>query len=76
MFAWGALCCAGRLRAVRLWLNRGEGIPGADGPYLLIGSDEYTLYEADALIGALTLLVEAAGATSTGAGVVTRRAEA
>jgi hypothetical protein len=41
-----------------------------DGPYVLIGSDEYTLYEADALIDALTQLVDDAG---TG---ITRRAEA
>ena len=33
--------------------------PSLDGPYVLIGSDEYTLYEADALIGALTQLVDA-----------------
>lgn len=36
----------------------------ADGPYVLIGADEYTLHEADALIGALTQLVdEATGLT-------------
>ncbi|WP_404383571.1 hypothetical protein LL946_00185 [Knoellia locipacati] len=65
-----------RRTAVRLCLTRGEGFRTADGPYLLIGSDEYTLYEADALIGALTQLVDAAGATRAGAGVVSPRAGA
>lgn len=41
----------------------------ADGPYLLLGAEEYTLHEADALIDALTQLVD------EGMGV-TRRAEA
>ena len=30
----------------------------ADGPYVLVGADEYTLHEADALIDALTQLVD------------------
>jgi len=30
----------------------------ADGPYVLIGGEEYTLHEADALIDALTQLVD------------------
>lgn len=30
----------------------------ADGPYVLIGSEEYTLHQADALIDALTQLVD------------------
>ena len=30
----------------------------ADGPYVLVGTEEYTLYEADALIDALTHLVD------------------
>ena len=30
-----------------------------DGPYVLVGSDEYTLHEADVLIAALTQLVDA-----------------
>jgi hypothetical protein len=29
-----------------------------DGPYVLVGPDEYTLHEADALIAALTQLVD------------------
>ena len=29
-----------------------------DGPYVLVGSDEYTLHEADVLIAALTELVD------------------
>lgn len=40
-----------------------------DGPYVLLGGEEYTLHEADALIDALTQLVDA------GMGV-TRRAGA
>jgi hypothetical protein len=31
----------------------------ADGPYVLLGGEEYTLHEADALIDALTQLVDA-----------------
>ena len=38
-------------------IDAAEG--AVDGPYVLIGADEYTLYEADALIGALTQLVDA-----------------
>jgi hypothetical protein len=30
----------------------------ADGPYVLVGTEEYTLHEADALIDALTQLVD------------------
>ena len=30
----------------------------AEGPYVLVDSDEYTLHEADALIDALTQLVD------------------
>jgi hypothetical protein len=30
----------------------------ADGPYVVVGPDEYTLHEADALIDALTQLVD------------------
>ena len=30
----------------------------ADGPYVLLGAEEYTLHEADALIDALTQLVD------------------
>ncbi|GAA2490296.1 DUF6907 domain-containing protein [Terrabacter carboxydivorans] len=30
----------------------------ADGPYVLVGGEEYTLHEADALIDALTQLVD------------------
>lgn len=35
-----------------------------DGPYVLVGSDEYTLHEADVLIAALTQLVDQAGPVS------------
>ncbi|WP_404391229.1 DUF6907 domain-containing protein [Humibacillus xanthopallidus] len=37
-----------------------------DGPYVLLGGDEYTLHEADALIDALTHLVD------EGVGVIRR----
>lgn len=71
-----------RRTAVRLCMTLGDGSRSTDGPYVLIGSDEYTLYEADGLIGALTQLVDAAADvgvwTGPGAGAsgVTPRAEA
>ena len=35
-----------------------------DGPYLLVGQDEYTVHEAEVLIGALTQLVDEARAAT------------
>ena len=32
-----------------------------DGPYVLVGAEEYSLHEADALVDALTQLVDRAG---------------
>ena len=40
-----------------------------DGPYVLLGGEEYTLHQADALIDALTQLVDAGMAVSRRAGV-------
>lgn len=45
---------------VRLCVTADPSSSELDGPYVLIGPDEYTLHEADALIGALTQLVDAA----------------
>jgi hypothetical protein len=39
-----------------------------DGPYVLLGEQEYSLYEADALIDALTQLVDAEMGVSPRAG--------
>jgi hypothetical protein len=41
----------------------------SDGPYVLVGPDEYTLHEAEALIGALTQLVDQGTGVSSRAGV-------
>ena len=44
---------------VRLCVTNDPAASVVDGPYILVGADEYTLHEADALIGALTQLVDA-----------------
>lgn len=44
--------------SVRLCATIDPTTQAADGPYVLIGSEEYTLHEADALIDALTHLVD------------------
>ena len=41
-------------------VEAGSGV--VDGPYVLLGTEEYTLHEAEALIGALTQLVDQAAA--------------
>ena len=44
--------------SIRLCTTIDSTTQEADGPYVLIGGDEYTLHEADALIDALTQLVD------------------
>jgi hypothetical protein len=44
--------------SIRLCTTIDSTTQEADGPYVLIGGEEYTLHEADALIDALTQLVD------------------
>lgn len=47
-----------RGKSLRLCSTTDPTTLGAEGPYVLVDSDEYTLHEADALIDALTQLVD------------------
>jgi hypothetical protein len=47
-----------RSTSLRLCTTIDSTTQEADGPYVLIGGEEYTLHEADALIDALTQLVD------------------
>lgn len=44
--------------SLRLCTTIDPSTQAAEGPYVLIGGEEYTLHEADALIDALTQLVD------------------
>lgn len=47
-------------RTVLRLCTGGDGDGGAEGPYMLVGSEELTLHEGEALIAALTQLVDEA----------------
>ncbi len=47
-----------RRTVLRLCTTIDPGTGTQDGPYVLVGADEYTLHEADVLIAALTQLVD------------------
>ena len=47
-----------RGKSLRLCSTTDPATLRAEGPYVLVDSDEYTLHEADALIDALTQLVD------------------
>jgi len=49
-----------RRTLLRLCMTVDPGTGAQDGPYVLVGSEEYTLHEADVLIAALTQLVDQA----------------
>lgn len=54
----GALVVRRTLLRLAMTVDPDTGQP--DGPYVLVGSDEYSLHEADVLIAALTQLVDEA----------------
>lgn len=47
-----------RRTVLRLCLTDDPGTGEREGPYVLLGAEEYSLHEADALIDALTQLVD------------------
>lgn len=47
-----------RRTELRLCMTRDPATGTGDGPYVLVGAEEYSLHEADALIDALTQLVD------------------
>ncbi|HEX5917507.1 MAG TPA: hypothetical protein VFY76_06605 [Nocardioides sp.] len=47
-----------RRTVLRLCLTHDPGTGEREGPYVLVGAEEYSLHEADALIDALTQLVD------------------
>lgn len=49
------------MRGVTVRLCAGAQSDRPDGPFVLVGEHEFTLYEAEVLIGALTQLVDLAG---------------
>ena len=56
-----------RRSLLRLCMTVDPETGAQDGPYVLVGSDEYTLHEADVLIAALTQLVDQASPVSPAA---------
>jgi len=53
---------------LQLCLTHDPGTDTRDGPYLLVGQEEFSLHEADALIDALTQLVDRGTGVSPRAG--------
>lgn len=64
----GQVHVSGALRVrrtiLRLVVTVDPDAQAQDGPYVLVGEQEYTLHEAEVLISALTQLVDEAGATA------------
>ncbi|HEU4547673.1 MAG TPA: hypothetical protein VFR88_15385 [Microlunatus sp.] len=50
-----------RRTVLRLCMTHDPSTGVQDGPYVLVGAEEYSLHEADALVDALTQLVDRAG---------------
>lgn len=57
-----------RHTVLRLWLKHDPATGVQDGPYVLLGTEEYSLHEADALVDALTQLVDRAAEVTPRAG--------
>lgn len=58
-----------RRTVLQLFAATDPGTAAQDGPYVWVGSEKYSLHEAEALIGALTQLVDAGmGVNCHGAG--------
>lgn len=58
-----------RRTVLRLFTTIDPDTAAQDGPYVAVGSEKYSLHEAEALIGALTQLVdEGTGVSCPGAG--------
>ena len=57
-----------RRTVLRLCTTIDPGTQAQDGPYVLVGDEEYTLHEAEVLIAALTQLADEAGGARPGPG--------
>ena len=57
-----------RRTVLRLCMTHDPSTGAEEGPYVLVGAEEYSLHEADALIDALTQLVDRGTAVSRRAG--------
>lgn len=62
----GALMVRGTV--LKLCMTHDPGTDTRDGPYVLVGPEEFSLHEADALIDALTQLVDRGTGVSPRAG--------
>ena len=57
-----------RRTVLRLCMTHDPSTGEREGPYVLVGAEEFSLHEADALIDALTQLVDRGGEVSPRAG--------